>query len=129
MEIFFVFDQRRETIGHRLGATDLERAGQMVGTLAYTSPEQIRGEPLDARSDLYTAGIILFEMLAGRKAFRADTPTAVIYQHVHADIPRLPASLQRYQPLIDSLLAKNPDERYQTASELVVNLQRLGAGA
>jgi serine/threonine protein kinase len=107
---------------------ELTNVGSVLGTPNYISPEQGQGLAVDARSDLYSAGIILFEMLAGRKAYRADTPTAVIYQHVHADIPRLPAGLERYQPIIDSLLAKRPAERYQTASELVVNLQRVGAG-
>jgi len=112
-------------ISKRLGAggEELTNAGSVLGTPNYISPEQGQGHPVDARSDIYSAGIILFEMLSGRKAFRADTPTAVIYQHVHAPVPRLPAALHRHQPLIDGTLAKRPEDRYQSASELVVNLQ------
>ncbi|MGE0384525.1 MAG: protein kinase [Gammaproteobacteria bacterium] len=104
---------------------DITSTGAILGTPYYISPEQAQGLAVDARTDLYSAGVVLFEMLTGRKAYKADTPAGVVYMHVHADIPRLPPAQARYQPLVDRLLAKNPQDRFQTASELVVNLQSL----
>jgi len=63
-------------------------------------------------------------MLTGDKAFKAGTPAGVVYQHVHGEIPRLPPEAAAYQFLVDALLAKDPEQRFQTASELVVNLER-----
>ncbi len=111
-------------ISKRLGdGIEITSAGAILGTPYYISPEQAQGLDVDTRSDLYSAGIILFELLSGTKAFRADTPAGVVYQHVHAPPPSLPAPLARFQPMIDALLAKSPSDRYQTASELVVNLE------
>jgi len=110
-------------ISKRLSDTwDLTRTGSILGTLNYLSPEQGLGREVDQRTDLYAAGMIFYEMLTGEKAFRAASPGALVYQHLYAEVPRLPGSVARFQPIVDSLLAKNPDERYQTASELVANL-------
>lgn len=102
----------------------LTRTGTILGTLNYLSPEQGLGQDLDCRSDLYAVGMILFEMLTGQKPFHATSPGALIYQHLHAEIPRLPEHLQQYQYLIDRLLAKDREDRFGSASELVVNLER-----
>ena len=110
-------------------ASDLTKTGSILGTLNYLSPEQGLGKRVDQRSDLYGAGMILFEMLTGRKAFHATSPGALVYQHLHADVPKLPEQLKHVQPIVDSLLAKDPDDRYQTASELVVNLLPFCPGA
>ncbi|MEX2523459.1 MAG: protein kinase [Gammaproteobacteria bacterium] len=105
------------------GASDLTTVGQILGTPHYMSPEQGEGKPLDFRSDLYSAGVLLFELLAGEKPYSGHTAAALIYQHVHADIPRLPKELDHYQDVIDRALAKNPDDRYQTARELIFDLE------
>lgn len=102
---------------------EITSAGAVLGTPYYISPEQAQGLAVDPRSDLYSAGIILFEMITGAKAYRADSAAGVVYQHVHAGVPRMPPDYARYQPLMDRLLAKDPAQRLQTASELVVNLQ------
>jgi DNA-binding response OmpR family regulator len=99
--------------------------GTIFGTPYYMSPEQGHGKPVDERSDLYSLGIIFYELLTGIKPFRADTPLAVIYLHGNADIPRLPPVLGRFQAVIDRLLAKLPRQRYQNAAELQAALEPL----
>ena len=107
-------------ISRRLNETsELTRLGSVLGTPNYISPEQALGKTVDHRSDLYSAGVVFFEMLTGRKPFKAETAPALVYQHVHADIPQLPGKLQRYQPLIEMLLAKNAAERFSSADEFV----------
>jgi CheY-like chemotaxis protein len=91
--------------------------GLIFGTPQYMSPEQGHGEPVDGRSDLYSLGVILYEMLSGEKPYSAVNPMAVIYMHRNQPIPRLPAQVAAWQPLIDTLLAKRPAERYGNAGE------------
>ena len=105
----------------------LTKTGSILGTLNYLSPEQGLGQPVDQRTDLYGLGMVLFEMLTGEKAFRAGSPSALVYQHLYADVPEMPALHRRYQPIINKLLAKDPNDRYQSASELVANLQPICA--
>ena len=93
--------------------------GEVYGTPYYMSPEQARGAPLDARSDLYALGIIAFEMLAGVKPFSAARADAVVRQHLHAPVPRLPEALSDLQPLLERLLAKSPADRYASAGALL----------
>jgi FixJ family two-component response regulator/tRNA A-37 threonylcarbamoyl transferase component Bud32 len=103
--------------------SDLTTIGQVLGTPHYMSPEQGEGKFADYRSDLYSAGVMLYELLAGEKPFTANTPSGVIYQHVHADIPELPPELARYQHIINRAMAKNPDDRYRTAREFIAVLE------
>lgn len=103
---------------------DLTERGLIFGTPHYMSPEQGHGEPTDARSDLYSLGVILYEMLTGGKPYRADSPMALIYKHRKEPVPRLAAGLEGLQPLLERLLAKQPHERFATASAAAEALER-----
>ncbi len=103
--------------------SDITTMGQILVTPHYMSPEQGEGDDVDTRSDIYSVGVILYELLTGDKPYTAATASSLIYQHIHAPIPRLPSSLKQYQDVIDSLLAKKPHNRIQTASELIKVLE------
>ena len=96
----------------------LTLAGEVLATPRYMSPEQCLGTPADHRSDLYSLGVIFYEMLAGRKLFDGESASGLLYMHVNGEVPRLPAKLAGYQPIVDRLLAKQPQHRYQSAREL-----------
>ena len=98
---------------------EITATGEIFGTPYYMSPEQGHGRDVDARSDIYSLGVIFYEMLTGKKPFLAPTPMAVIYKHSHSPIPRLPEDLARWQPLLDRLLGKEPQDRYQSAADIV----------
>jgi len=103
--------------------SDITTMGQILGTPHYMSPEQGEGDDIDTRSDLYSVGVILYELLTGDKPYTAATAASLIYQHIHAPIPKLPSKLKQYQDIVDSLLAKKPDNRIQTANELITLLE------
>lgn len=92
-------------------STDLTMSGQIMGTPAYMSPEQGQGEVATPSSDLYSAGVIFYEMLTGKKPYEAASLTGVIYKHITAPIPTLPPEAARFQPFIDQVMAKEPDDR------------------
>jgi len=98
-------------------AADITDAGQIIGTPHYMSPEQGHGEPIDERSDLYSLGVILFEMLTGHKPFVAENPMAIIYLHRKAPLPQLPEAQAHLQPLLLKLLAKEPADRFESAQQ------------
>ena len=98
---------------------EITDSGEIFGTPYYMSPEQGHGTAVDLRSDLYSLGIIFYEMLTGEKPFKADTAMGIIFQHAKAPVPLLPPRLSKYQALINMLLAKDPDNRLQSAEEIV----------
>jgi tRNA A-37 threonylcarbamoyl transferase component Bud32 len=98
-------------------ALDITETGTIFGTPHYMSPEQGHAEPLDERSDLYSLGVILFEMLTREKPFRAENPMAIVYKHRKDAIPQLPQKFAPVQPVLERLLAKLPAERYANATE------------
>ncbi|MDT3399657.1 protein kinase [Streptomyces sp. B1866] len=104
------------------GVTSMTQTGMVVGTPQYLSPEQALGRGVDARSDLYSVGIMLFELLTGRLPFDADSPLAIAYAHVQEE-PVAPSSINRsIPPAVDALVAralkKNPNERFPTAEAM-----------
>jgi serine/threonine-protein kinase PpkA len=101
------------------------RMGTLVGTPKYMSPEQFRGRTLDTRADLYALGAVFFEMLAGHPPFTGNDPMAIGMAHLQEPVPRLPPEVGRYQPVIDRLLAKEPDDRYASAGALLQALEAL----
>jgi eukaryotic-like serine/threonine-protein kinase len=103
---------------------EITGTGEIFGTPYYMSPEQGHGQALDARSDLYSLGVIFYEMLTRKKPFLAPTPMGVIYLHGNAPIPELPAELAAHQPMLEKLLAKNPTQRFESARELLSEVTR-----
>ncbi len=110
-------------------STQMTQTGKLIGTPEYMSPEQCRGRQLDGRADLYSLGIILFEMLARKVPFTGEDSVSVCIQHVTKPVPKLPARLNHLQWLIDSLLAKDPAKRFQTGKELSESIQSYLSGA
>ncbi len=113
-------------------AATMTSTAAVIGTAQYLSPEQARGEGVDARSDVYSLGCLLYELVTGAPPFTGDSPVSVAYQHVRED-PRLPSSINPdIPPELDSILlkamSKNPANRYQSAAEMRNDLLRALAG-
>ena len=98
--------------------SNLTVAGQLLATPRYMSPEQCLGHPVDARSDLYSLGAIFYEMLTGHKIFESGNLADLVTLHLTAPVPQLPPRLAGYQPVLERLLAKQPEDRFQSAREL-----------
>ena len=98
-------------------ALDVTDTGMIFGTPHYMSPEQGHAEPLDARTDLYSLGVILFEMLTGEKPYRAENPMAIVYKHRKEPVPQLPAQFDAVQPVLERLMAKLPADRFANAQQ------------
>ena len=104
-----------KSLGETAGLT---KVGHVIGTPNYMSPEQITGEPVDLRSDLYSLGVILHLLLTGQTLYVAPSPTELMEMHLSAPIPRLPEELNGFQKLLNKLVAKDPAARFQSAKEL-----------
>jgi serine/threonine-protein kinase len=115
------------------GSSALTSTGIVMGTSRYLSPEQARGEPTDERSDLYSAGVVLFEMLTARLPFEGDNDLAIALQHANDPAPAPAALVPGLPPALDAIvgraLRKNPAERFQTAREFAAALTALDLGA
>src|SRR5947208_31655 len=106
----------------------MTQTAQVIGTAQYLSPEQARGERVDARSDLYSTGCVLFELLTGRPPFQGDSPVAIAYQHVREE-PPTPSQIDPSIPhwadaIVMKALTKDPNYRYQSAAEMRADIQR-----
>jgi serine/threonine-protein kinase PpkA len=104
-----------KSLGETAGIT---KVGHVIGTPNYMSPEQITGAAVDLRSDLYSLGVILHLLLTGQTLYVAPSPTELMEMHLHAPIPRLPEELNGFQKLLNKLVAKDPEARFQSAREL-----------
>src|SRR4051794_1853231 len=116
----------------RSGASQMTEAGSIVGTAQYLSPEQARGAPVDARSDLYSLGIVLYEMLTGKVPYTGDAPVEIAMKHLTA-IPDPPSKLRPDIPhdldaVVMRALAKDPAQRYGSAEEMDADLARVARG-
>jgi serine/threonine protein kinase len=112
----------------KMEGTQLTKTGMLVGTVAYMSPEQVRGQKLDGRTDVFSMGVILYQLVSGNKPFQGEGPSQTLYKIVTEpppplDISSLGAEGPRLQGIIERALAKNREERYQSAGELADDLQ------
>ncbi|MEM1090431.1 MAG: serine/threonine-protein kinase [Pseudomonadota bacterium] len=109
--------------------SNFTKAGAVVGTPHYMSPERATGKPIDFRSDLYALGVVFYEMLTGNKLYEGADTFAISYAHVYEPIPMLPEPYVKYQPLLNRLVAKEPESRFQSAGELLAALKKPAAVA
>lgn len=108
-----------------LGGDGSTRTGVLRGSPYYMSPEQAQGESLDARTDLYSLGVILYEMLAGKKPYLGASAIDVLQQHVMAPVPELPVHQLAYQPLLERLMSKSREQRIASCDELLAALEQM----
>ena len=111
-------------IAKNIAAADRTGQGEILGTPRYMSPEQVQGRALDLRTDIYSAGVLLFQMLTGEHMFDGETAMEVAMHHLNTQPPLLPASLEHYQPLLDKLVEKDRDARFRNADEVIGFLAR-----
>jgi serine/threonine protein kinase len=97
--------------------------GDVVGTPYYMSPEQATGRKVTAKSDLYSLGVMLFEMLAHRRPYIAESLELLLAKHLNAETPPLPAAHADLQAVVNKLMAKNPEQRYESAEAFLLELE------
>jgi serine/threonine protein kinase len=107
--------------------SELTANDTIVGSPVYMSPEQAEGTALDARTDVYSLGIIFYEMLTGRRPYAGDSAIRIILQHLQGPVPSLPAELQRFQPFLERMVCKSREERFPDAAALVQATKELQA--
>jgi serine/threonine-protein kinase PpkA len=105
--------------------SQMTQAGTVVGTPHYMAPEQAQGLELDGRADLYALGVIFYEMLSGHVPFDAESAVSIGIKHITEPVPTLDPDLAEFQDFVDTVLAKDPDDRYQTGAELIAALNDL----
>ncbi|NCF81699.1 MAG: protein kinase [Proteobacteria bacterium] len=103
----------------------LTSTGTILGSPSYMSPEQAEGLPVDGRTDIYSLGVIFYEMLTGQKPYEGDSAIKVIMKHIQSPVPQLPPELDQFQPLLNRLMAKDRDQRIGDAGELVTEVEDL----
>jgi hypothetical protein len=112
----------------KFGDTDVTQAGDVLGSISYMSPEQLASGTIDGRSDIFSAGIVMYELLSGRRPFQGESPTAIMMKIIHEEAPPLdavPGAPPKLRSLIGKALEKNPDRRYQRAAEFASELRDL----
>ena len=111
-------------IAKQIDAIDRTKEGEVLGTPRYMSPEQVQGRALDLRTDIYSAGVLLYQMLTGQHLFEGETAVEVALHHLNTPPPALPEELQIYQRLLDKLLEKDREARFRNADEVIGFLAR-----
>ncbi len=114
------------------GEEDLTQTGSVMGTATYFSPEQAQGKTVDARTDLYSLGVVLYEMVSGKPPFNGDSPVAIAYKHVQEPVPslaeRVPGIPRDYEAITRKALSKDPDDRYADGTAMRADLLRFRDG-
>ena len=108
-----------------VGVSRMTHVGTVVGTPHYMSPEQTRGQTVDARSDLYSLGVVFFEMLTGALPYQGEDAVTIALKHISAPIPKLPLQYQAYQRILEKFLAKDPNQRFQSGREISIAIEQL----
>jgi serine/threonine-protein kinase PpkA len=109
--------------------TDLNKtvAGEVFGTPSYIAPEQAMGKEVDHRADIYALGVMFFELITGKKPYRASNAQALLYQHVNSPLPDLPDEAEKFTAITHKMMAKNPDERYSSAADIIDDAMMLSS--
>jgi DNA-binding NarL/FixJ family response regulator/tRNA A-37 threonylcarbamoyl transferase component Bud32 len=111
-------------IAKHVDSIDRTSQGEVLGTPRYMSPEQVQGRALDMRTDIYSAGVLLYQMMTGQHLFGGETAVEVALHHLNTPAPALPQKLERYQRLFDKLLEKDREARFRNADEVIGFLSR-----
>lgn len=112
-----------------VGVSRMTHVGTVVGTPHYMSPEQTRGQTVDSRSDLYSLGVLFFEMLTGFLPYQGEDTVTIALKHISAPIPKLPPQYQAYQKMLEKFLAKDPHQRFQSGQEVSEAIDQVEAAA
>jgi serine/threonine-protein kinase PpkA len=111
-------------IAKNIAAADRTGAGEVLGTPRYMSPEQVQGRALDLRTDIYSAGVLLYQMLTGKHLFDGETAMEVAMHHLNTEPPPLPEHLAQYERLMEKLVEKDREARFRNADEVIGFLSR-----
>jgi len=111
-------------IAKHIDSIDHTNKGEILGTPRYMSPEQVQGRALDLRTDIYSAGVLLYQMMLGQHLFSGESAVEVALHHLNTPPPALPQRMDRYQRLFDKLLEKDRDARFRNADEVIGYLSR-----
>ncbi len=109
-------------------ATQVTQAGLIIGTPQYISPEQAKGKNIGTYSDIYSLGVVFYEMLTGKAPYTADTPLTLALKHVSEPVPELTGGLAIYQPLLDRMMAKRREDRYSNCDQIIADIDSIGSG-
>lgn len=107
------------------GGTQLTATGSVIGSPHYMSPEQAMGQQVDGRADLYSLGVMFYQMLVGMVPFDGDSAMSIGIKHIRDPVPKLPSHLAKYETFLEKLLAKEPDDRWQSAADVIRSLEVL----
>ena len=112
----------------RRDSTRITTAGLAIGSGGYMAPEQARGEPVDGRADLYSVGVLTYELLCGELPYQSPDPLGLALMHAQDPTPQLPASRSHWQPFIDRAMAKSPTNRFRNAQQMLTTLDQIASG-